>query len=258
MKTQLKLIPIQGFLIRRSFFFLIFLLFTIVLSGCATAPAKQSPSVSLDLLLDSGQRRSISVSLGQSAMQVADLCRPAKVYADDDPWIFCPAAGGGIFVFFFTCPDTKTPCDAGSDQLYAVALYTTQQNGGAFLLPESMKYRTYGEFLTLRLAINEDETKIATIALKMTPAEVKTLFSPAQDLSNDESFILYRSVIGGTYLLLFSPPKGERSSQPEDARLSTIIYERPGEEAHYLLPSKNRGKLVPPEYQSYIKAYQSK
>ena len=55
----------------------------------------------IELLLGEGKAKVISVALGQSAREVFNLCKPAKVYADDDPWLGCMAAGGGHYVLFF-------------------------------------------------------------------------------------------------------------------------------------------------------------
>jgi hypothetical protein len=127
----------------------------------------------IELKLGDDETTSITVALEDSAIEVFNRCKPAKVYADDDPWLIAIAAGGGTYVFFFaaegTLEEMKGRCDPRRDKLYAVLRYPTDsRENGTFLLPGAAGDKTYGDFITMKVPVGPDKAKAATVALGMS------------------------------------------------------------------------------------------
>ena len=102
--------------------------------------AKSNGEKQFELKLGSDKTKTISVALGQSAVDIHNLCKPAKVYADDDPWLAAMAVGGGAYVFLFAAEGTpeemRGRLDPRRGKLYAVLHYPTDsRDNGKFLLP---------------------------------------------------------------------------------------------------------------------------
>jgi hypothetical protein len=224
----------------------------------AGAPAgaegiKKSPgdnkTAKIKLKLGDGKAKPISVTLGQSAIEVYNLCRPVKVYADDDPWLICLADGGGTYVFFFcaegAAEEIRGRLDPRRDKLYAVLRYPTEsRDNGKFVLPGSMRDKTYGDFVTLKVPLGADRAKVASVALGMSAQEVKHLFPSAPDHADENHAVVYDSAYNGCkYLLIFTPQDDGNTRDPKLDKLSEVIY-RLGSKAEpiYLLPRNKRGR----------------
>lgn len=240
-------------------------LLTFILSG-APASAEgldESPednkTAKIELKLGNGEAKTISVALEQSAIDVDKLCRPAKVYADDDPWLIAMAAGGGTYVFFFAAEGTpeemKGRLDPRRDKLYAVLRYPTDsRDNGTLLLPDTMRDKTYGDFVTMKVPLGLKKAKAATVALGMSTEEVKHLFSSAPDRANENHAVVFDSVYDDNkYLLIFTPEDDGKTHDPKLDKLSEVIY-RLGDkaEAIYLLPRNKRGKPVAAEHRELL------
>ena len=219
-------------------------------AACAKVTNRTDRTAKLQLQLEADKVKVVSVALGQSAKKVVDLCKPAKVYADDDPWLSYQAAGGGGYVLFFSHQDTANRLDPRRGSLYAVAHYPTgSRDGGAFLLPEAMRGKICGEHITLKVALGPDERKVATVALGMSTQDVMHLFRPAHDHADGDHSILYDSADGGRYLLTFSPEGDSHTHDSQHDKLSEVMY-RPGgqKETFFLLPHRKRGQPLPAAY----------
>ena len=104
--------------------------------------SKDDTTAKLTIQLAPEKSKEVTVSAGQSAMAVFNLCKPAKVYVDDDPWFICPAADGGHYLLMFASEgavkELQKRLDPNRDKLYAVVHYPKQPGDeGRFLLPKS-------------------------------------------------------------------------------------------------------------------------
>jgi hypothetical protein len=63
----------------------------------------------LKLKLDSGKVKVADVAIGQTALEVVNRCKPAKAYADDDPWLRYAAAAGGHYVLWYCAEGATQP-----------------------------------------------------------------------------------------------------------------------------------------------------
>ena len=203
--------------------------------------------------------KTISVALGQSAVDIHGLCKPAQVYADDDPWLAAAAAGGGSYVFFFAAEGTPEAMlgqlDPRNGSLYAVLHYPTDtRDKGTFVLPGEMSDKTYGDFVTLKTPCGPEKAKVATVALGMSTDEVKHLFPSTTDLAREHHAIVFDSVLPGSkYLLLFTPADDTTPHDPQLDKLSEVICRHGDEpEAIYLLPRSKRGKPVAAEHRRLL------
>ncbi len=220
---------------------------------------KNENAARIELKLGSDKTKTISVTLGQSAVDIQNLCRPAQVYADDDPWLAAMAAGGGSYVFFFAAEGTpeemRGRLDARRDKLYAVLRYPTEsKDNGTFLLPGTKQDKTYGDFVTMNVSLGLKKAKAATVALGMSTEEVKQLFSSATDHANEDHAVVFDSVYDDNkYLLLFTSEGDGKTHDPKLDKLSEVIY-RHGDkpEAIYLLPRNKRGKPVAAEHRELL------
>ena len=196
---------------------------------------------------------------GQNATDIHNLCKPAKVYADDDPWFAAMAAGGGSYVFFFATEGTPEEMRARLDprrgKLHAVLRYPTDlKDNGRFLLPDAMRKGTYGDFVTMKVPLGSKKAKAATVALGMSTEQVKNLFSSATDHANEEHAVVFDSVYDDNkYLLLFTPEGDGNTHGPKLDKLTEVIY-RHGDkpETIYLLPRNKRGKPVAAEHRKLL------
>lgn len=220
--------------------------------------AKNESKADLTIRLPSEKSKEVTVSAGQSAMAVFNLCKPAKVYVDDDPWLICPAADGGRYLLMFasegTVKELKKRLDPNRDKLYAAVHYPKKPGDkGRFLLPKSWNETACGEFVTPRVRLDGDKAKVATVTLGMSTDEVTQLLGPAPDRRGDDRGIVYDSIGGGKYLLVFAPPKDKGKQEKKRDALSEVFYRPPGKaEALYLLPREKRGKAVPGEYKKLL------
>ena len=101
----------------------------ILLLGCASRPEPMEDTVTVELQTGQASTKVVAVTLGEAPRKIVERCRPAQPYADDDPWISFPAAGGGMYVMFFD-PGVGTEADSTDDRLIAVAKYTPSEPGG--------------------------------------------------------------------------------------------------------------------------------
>jgi hypothetical protein len=210
--------------------------------------SRANQNASLNLLIGKEETKSVTVTLGQTASEIVDLCRPARPYADDDPWLAYMASGGGSYLLLFTAEGTAEELrgkpDSSHDTLYAVVHYPTEsKSDGEFLLPETMRERTCGDFVTLKVPIALEKVRAATVALGMNAADVMRLFQPALDhVEEDDTIILDAIDRGARYVLILS-------AQGDDRTLSEVVY-RSGEDAEsvYLLPRGKRGVPVPDDH----------
>ncbi len=101
----------------------------LLLLGCAARPKPVEDTATLELQTGRSETKIVSVTLGEAPLKIVKRCRPAQPYADDDPWISFPAAGGGIYVMFFD-PGVATKDDPTDDRLIALAKYAPKQPGG--------------------------------------------------------------------------------------------------------------------------------
>ena len=101
----------------------------LLLLGCAARPRPVEDTATLKLQTGQPQSKVVSVTLGDAPLKILERCRPARPYADDDPWISFPAADGGVYVMFFD-PGLDTKDDPTDDRLIAVAKYTPKEPGG--------------------------------------------------------------------------------------------------------------------------------
>lgn len=213
----------------------------------------------IKLSLGSDQVKTISVTLGQNAIDIYALCKPAKIYADDDPWLAAEAAGGGSYVFFFTAEGTpealQDRLDPRRGKLYAVLRYPTDStDNGTFVLPDAMSNRTYGDFVTLKVPVGLNKAKAATVVLGMSTEEVEHLFFGATDRASENHAVVFDSIYDNNkYLLLFTPGGAGTAGDPKFDELSEVIC-RHGDkpEASYLLPRSKRGKAVAAEYRELL------
>jgi len=219
-------------------------------AGCAPLAASGDKAAELKLELASGKTKVVTVILGQSAGKVVALCKPPKVYADDDPWLAYKATGGGGYVLFFSHQGPQGRLDPRGGSLYAVAHYPTgSRDDGTFLLPAAMRGKTCGQHITLKVTLGPGKRKVATVALGMSIRDVASLFEPAHDDAEEDHAILYGSADGGRYLLTFSPTGDGAASDSQHGKLSEVMY-RPGgqKETYFVLPRAKRGKPLPAEY----------
>lgn len=220
--------------------------------------AKDEDTVEIELELGGDRTKAVSVALGQSAADIYGLCRPAKVYADDDPWLAVKAAGGGAYVLFFAAEGTpeemRGRLDAQRDKLYAVLRYPADsKDNGTCLLPGTKKDGAYGDFVTLRVPLGLDKAKVATVLLGMSTEEVKQLFPSATDHADEDHAVVFDSVHDNQYLLLFTPNADGNTHDPEIDKLSEVIY-RYGDkpEVMYFLPRDKRGEPVAAEHRELL------
>jgi hypothetical protein len=247
-------------------------LFLCVLMGVVPANADDSQdqalrdanTANLELRIGQGKTKAITVTLAQSAREVYRLCRPAKVYADDDPWLICPAVGDGYYAIFFsaegTAKEMQGRLDPSRDQLYAVVRYPTDtRENGKFLLPPSMKNRTCGDFVTLKVPLGPTKVRVATVAFGMTANDVMQIFQPAPDRAKADQLVLFDAMHrDGRYLLLFSPQDESDTRTPKVEELSQVIFWPGGqEESMFLLPRKNRDAPVPGKYRAVLEGGKS-
>jgi beta-lactamase regulating signal transducer with metallopeptidase domain/biopolymer transport protein ExbD len=111
-----------------------------IANGDASTGGKETVPLKLRVGEDGVKR--VSVSLGQSTMDVVNRCNPAKFYCDDDPWVAYPATDGDIYVLYFTPAAPGGKPDPDRDALCGVALFPPEKPGdpnnrkpGVFLLP---------------------------------------------------------------------------------------------------------------------------
>ncbi len=220
--------------------------------------AKNEHTAEIELKLGGDRTKTVSVALGQNAIDIYNLCKPAKVYADDDPWLAAMAAGGGAYVFFFAAEGTpeemRGRLDPRRDKLYAILRYPTEsKDSGTFLLPGTKKNGTYGDFVTMKVPLGLDKAKAATVALGMSTEEVKQLFPSATDHADEDHAVVFDSVHDNQYLLLFTPKADGNTHDPEFDKLSEVIY-RHGDkpEVIYLLPRDKRGEPVAAEHRKLL------
>ena len=220
----------------------------LVCAGCAPMGAHRDGSAELRLHLGPGRVKVVSVALGQNALKVIKMCRPARAYADDDPWVRYPAAEGGAYVLFFSQRNPGPVLDPRHGKLYAVAHYTARDRG-VFLLPKAWRGSICGDHITLKVAIAPDETKVATVALGMSARDVMQIFEPLLDHVEGDASILYNSVEGGKYLLAFSPQNDSHPHDSQTDRLCEVMCRAGGQkETHFLLPRGKRGQPLPAAY----------
>jgi len=218
-----------------------------------------TPTAKIELPLGEGKTKVVSVALGQSAMDVHRLCKPAKVYADDDPWLIATAAGGGAYVFLFaaegTAEEMRGQLDPRRGKLYAVLRYPTDaREKGRFLLPDTTSEKTYGDFVTMKVAFGPKKAKAATVVLGMSAVEVKRVFPSASDRTGANHVVVFGSVYGDDkYLLIFTPKDDGKTYDPKLDKLSEVIYGLSDKlDAVYLLPRNKRGKPVAAEYKKVL------
>jgi len=224
------------------------------------AAADPEPSVKLALRLGPGKTHHVTVSVGQTAKEVVQLCKPAKPFADDDPWVGYTAAAGGSYVLMFAAEGTpdqmKGPFDPGRDKLYAVMHYPAEsQENGKFLLPKSLHDRTCGEIVTLKVLVAPDQARAVTVALGLNTDDVRQLLPGSSDNPKRDDVVLYNSIEDGDrYLLVFSPCDDTKARDRKTDKLSEVIYwQKAKSEAMYLFPSAKRGQAVPAEYKASLK-----
>ncbi len=206
-------------------------------------------TTTLDLKLPGGESKSVTVAMGQSGRQVARMCTPARIYADDDPWLGCMAYQGGHYAIMFQADGPieklKGRIDAAWDKLYAVVHYKTdERRDGEFLLPKSWGGKSCGDFVTLKVPLGPDTARVATVAEGMNRSDVMQLFTPAVDHTEPEQMILFDAIHNnGRYLLLFD------SGDANDKTLSTVMYWPGGEDKSILLlPRGQHDKAIPAKY----------
>jgi predicted methyltransferase len=222
--------------------------------------ADTQTSVQIELLLGPGKTHSVTVASGQTAREILRLCKPAKVSADDDPWLGYPAAAGGSYVLLFAAEGTsdqmKGRLDPNRDKLCAVIRYPSEsQENGKFLLPETLREKTCGELVTLKVPIAQDKARVVTMALGLSTEDIMQLLQPASDLAKSEDLVLLDAIDNGDrYLLVFSPPDHQSAHDPKTDTLSTVIYWQGGPSAaSFLVPQQKRGVAVPAEYCAILK-----
>ena len=213
----------------------------------------------VELRLSEGEAKVVTVSPGQSAREVVNLCRPAKVYADDDPWLIYPAAGGGYYVFMFSAEGTSKQMqgrlDPSRDRLYAVVRYRTDaRENGKFLIPTTMDGRNCSEFVTLKVPLSPDKARVATAVCGMTADDVMKLFRPARDHIEKDDLVLLDAIHeNGRYLLVFSSGDDNTTHEPKANTLSEVAYWPGGQrESIFLLPRKKRGEPAPAKYRAIL------
>lgn len=219
----------------------------------------EETTAQIELLVGPGKTRLVTVALGQTAKDVLNRCKPAKVYADDDPWLGYAAAKGGSYVLMFaaegTVSDMRGRPDPGRDKLYAVMQYPTESpKDGKFLLPAALRDTTCGDIVTLKVLLAPDKARVATVALGLSTKDVERLFTPATDQAKAADVVLFDSIHDGDrYLLVFSPPDGNDAHEPKRDKLSQVMY-CPGEkpESIFLLPREKRGEPLPANYKTLL------
>ena len=79
----------------------------------------------------------------------------------------------------------QTRHDPARDRLYAVVHYPTDsRDDGNYLLPENLRERICGDFLTLRVRLSPQQARVATVALGMGTediAEIEHMIAPRKD-----------------------------------------------------------------------------
>jgi hypothetical protein len=221
--------------------------------------ANDEMTAKIELQLGPEKANVVTVALGQTATEVLHLCKPAKVYADDDPWLGYVAAGGGSYVLMFSAEGTvnemKGRRDPGRDKLYAVMHYPTEsRKDGTILLPATLRDRTCGDIVTLKVTLAPDKAKVATVALGLSTEDVMHLFRASPDDAKKDDGILFDSINeGDRYMLLFSPPNDSSGHDPKRDRLSQVMYWPGGQSAAiFLLPREKRGEPVPAKYRALL------
>jgi hypothetical protein len=213
----------------------------------------------VELRLRDGETQKVLIALGQSGFEVYKLCKSAKIYADDDPWLIAMSAGEGMYAFFFLAEGTpeeiRGQLDPRRDKLYAVIRYPTNtRDNGEFLIPKKMDGRDCGDFVTLRVSLSSDKARAATVTLGMTTKDVMRLFRPAQDHEESNDLILLDAIHNnGRYLLRFSTQADKDTDTPRADRLSQVMYWPGGQQKSiFLLPREKRGKTVPANCRSIL------
>jgi hypothetical protein len=224
------------------------------------AAADPQTTVKLELRLGPGKTHHVTVSVGQTAKEVVQLCKPAKPFADDDPWVGYPAAAGGSYVLMFAAEGTpdqmKERLDPSRDKLYAVMHYPAEsQEHGKFLLPQSLRDKSCGEIVTLKVLVAPDRARAVTVALGLNTDDVRQLLPGSSDNTQRDDVLLYNSIEDGDrYLLVFSPRDAAKARDPKTDKLSEVIYwQKAKSEAMYLFPRAKRSEAVPAEYRESLK-----
>jgi len=103
--------------------------------GCLEAHGN---TAMLDLQITPDERKSVSVELGQSTMDVIKRCEPATFYCDDDPWVAYAGPGDTVYVLYFAPGDSVGKHDPSRDALSGVAHFPANQgyDPGVFILPD--------------------------------------------------------------------------------------------------------------------------
>ncbi len=233
--------------------FITLLVFGLASVRVADAGAEKSPNddgtTQVQLKLRDGKTKSVSVALGQSGFDVYRLCKSAKIYADDDPWLIAMAAGEGMYIFLFCAEGTpeemRGRLDPRRDKLYALLRYPTDaRDKGKFLIPKTMEGRDCGDFVTLKVPLGPDTARVATVAEGMNRTDVMQLFAPAVDHAEHEQMALFDAIHNnGRYLLLFD------SGDADNKTLSTVMYWPGGEnKSMLLLPRGQHDKAIPAKH----------
>lgn len=112
----------------------------ILLLACQRGPTRAETSVTLQLALESGDVKVVTVSLGDGLPEIMDRLRPATFHVDDDPLLLYRGADGGHYMLYFSTSGTDELHQYFDDKLYGVARFGPDLEDGAFLLP----VRLYG------------------------------------------------------------------------------------------------------------------
>ncbi|MCH5375222.1 MAG: hypothetical protein JJ992_14725, partial [Planctomycetes bacterium] len=117
---------------------------------------------------------------------------------------------GGSYLLLFaaegTAEEIRGTLDPRQDTLYAVVHYPNEsRSDGEFLLPKSMRERTCGDFVTLKVPVTPDKVRVATVVLGMNATDVMGVFHPALDRAEEDDLVVFDSIeAGARYRLIFS------------------------------------------------------
>jgi len=229
---------------------LVFMLAVSVAFPAATSFAQDDAddeSVDFEIRIDEETTKSVTVAIGDTVRDVLSQCRPARPYADDDPWVLYEAADGGAYMIFFDEAGDETSMD---DTLCMVAHYPKDEEQGEFLLPSNLKGKACGEYMTLRVPDESIEKgKPISLALLMSVRDVRRLFRGCEDLNDDRDRMLFEAAECGGFLLIFNPQEESPEGETVKLVLTDVVYryDEPAKTIH-LFPRSKRGEDVNEEH----------
>ena len=109
------------------------------LFSCQRGPLPGDTSVTLQLALESGDVKGVTISLGEGPTEIIGRLQPASFAADDDPLLMYGAADGGHYVLYFSTSGTEERNQLFDDKLYGVARFGPDAKDGAFPLPAPLR-----------------------------------------------------------------------------------------------------------------------